>query len=360
MTGWFPADAVGWIALLLGVGLIGLAGWDMFHTVILPRASATRITVARYLAAAFWPLWRRRALAINRSSAREQALASFGPLGVVAAIAVWVALLVTGYGLAFYGLRQQLVPVPDLPGAIYLAGASVLTIGFGDITPVGIPARFLALTAAALGLGTMALGVTYLFSLYASFQRRETLIVRLEARAGAPPSGVALLEDYAAHGEGRALAGFLLEWEIWAAEVLDSHVAYPILAFFRSSHDNVSWVSALGAVLDASSLLLTTVTDGPGGEAEHVNEIGNHCVEDIGNLFGWPETGDPGVEESEFTDAHARLVNAGWSCRPVDEAWAAFRARRASYAGRLNAMALFWLTPPAPWIGDRSVRSARH
>lgn len=360
MSDWFPVDGTGWFALVAGIALIALASWDMFHTVVLPRASATRITVARYLAAAFWPLWRRRALAYNRSTSREQALASFGPVGVLAAIAVWVTLLISGYGLAFYGLRQQIEPVPDLPGAIYLAGASVLTIGFGDITPTGIPARLLALSAAALGLGTVALGVTYLFSLYGSFQRRETLIVRLEARAGAPPSGVTLLEDYAAHAEGQALAGFLLEWEIWAAEVLDSHVAYPILAFFRSSHDNVSWVSALGAVLDVSSLLLTTVSNGPVGEAEHVNEIGNHCVEDIGNLFGWAETGEPGVEESEFVDAHARLVAAGWACRPVDEAWAGFQDRRAAYAGRLNAMALFWLTPPAPWIGDRSVRSARH
>ena len=351
-----PSTPLAWLELTAGIGLVALACWDMFHTVILPRASATRITVARRLTRLFWPLWRRRALGLSRSTSREQALGSFGPLGVVIALAVWISLLITGFGLAFHALADQIRPQPDFAAAMYLAGASVLTIGFGDVTPDGVTSRVLAVFAAGLGLGTMALGVTYLFALYGSFQRRETLVVRLEARAGAPPSGVALLEDYATHDEAGALAAFLLEWEVWAAEVLDSHVAYPILAFFRSSHDNVSWVSALGAVLDASSLLLTTVIDGPRGEAEHVNEIGNHCVEDIANLFRFANGSEPGVEHDEFVDAHARLVSAGWTCRPVEDAWTDFRAKRGTYAARLNVMALFWLTPPAPWIGDRSSR----
>src|SRR4249920_2361362 len=125
-------------------------------------------------------------------------------------------------------------------------------------------ARRLIVTLAAIsGLGTVALVVTFLFSLYGSYQRREIQVVALQAAAGAPPSAVALLETYAQLGLIDRLPGEFVEWETWAVEVLDSHVAYPLLGYFRSSHDNLSWISAVGTVLDAASLVLTTITDVP-------------------------------------------------------------------------------------------------
>jgi hypothetical protein len=140
--------------------------------------------------------------------------------------------------------------------------------------------------------------------------------------------------------------------------VLDTHVAFPLLGFFRSSHDNLSWISALGTVLDAASLVLTTTEGVPRGEAELFKRVGSHLVEDITNLgFRVGMTADPrsaalrtDVDRSAFDEAYARLENAGYRLVPGDAAWRAFDAARAGYASRLDAMAAYWATPANSWL----------
>ena len=349
MSGWAAGLAQGGAGLLL----IALVLWDIFQTVVLPRPSPTRVRLARNVVRLTWPLWRWRALRRVTSVDQEKILGSYAPATVLILLITWMVLLIFGFGLVLYPLRDGISPVPDFGSALYFAGTSALTIGFGDVTATHGLARAVSVIAGGLGLGVVALGITYLFSLYASFQRREILVVRLEARAGAPPSGVALLEAYGAPALRPGLAAFLLEWESWAAEVLDTHVAYPILPYFRSSHDNVSWVSALGAVLDASALILTSIENGPHGEAHMVQRVGGHFVEDLANFFGWPETPNPLVDRLEFDEARARLSAVGWHLLDADTSWERFVAVRSEYATRLNAMALYWVTPPSLWIGDR-------
>ena len=219
----------GWVAGLaqsaLGLLVVGLVLWDIFQSVVLPRPSPTRVRLSRNMLRLSWPLWRWRALRRVTSIDQEKILGTFAPALVVLILITWMALLIVGFGLVFYALRDGIEPVPDFGSTLYYAGASVLTIGFGDITATHGLARALSVVAGALGLGVVALGITFLFSLYASFQRREILVVRLEARAGAPPSGVAMLESYGPEEMRPGLAGFFGEWEAWAAEVLDSHVA---------------------------------------------------------------------------------------------------------------------------------------
>ncbi len=352
--GWAAGGAEAGAGLLL----IALVLWDIFQTVVLPRPTPSRIRVARTLIRITWPLWRSRAIRRVTSVDQERILGSYAPGLVLLLLFAWIALMILGFGLVMYALRDQLSPVPDFGTTLYFAGESVLTIGFGDISAVGGLARVAAVVGGGLGLGVLALGITYLFSLYASFQRREILVVRLEPRAGAPPSGVALLEAYGAADMRDGLAPFFLDWEAWAAEVLDTHVAYPILPYFRSSHDNASWVSALGAVLDAAALVLTCVEGGPTGEATMVQRVGGHFVEDLANFFGWPQVPLALVDRSEFDEARRRLGAAGWRLHDADVAWTRFVALRSAYAARLNEMALYWVTPPALWIGDRG--AVRH
>jgi hypothetical protein len=352
--GWFA----GIVQSVAGLFLIAIVLWDIFQTVVLPRPAHTRIRLARTLTRVSWPLWRRRAVRKVTNADQEKILGSYAPALVVILLMAWIALMVLGFGLILYSLRGEITPGLDFGGALYFAGESVLTIGFGDFSATAGLSRLAAVVGGGLGLGVLALGITYLFSLYASFQRRETLVVRLEPRAGAPPSGVALLETYGASDMRAALPAFFLEWEVWAAEVLDTHVAYPILPYFRSSHDNASWVSALGAVLDAAALVLTSVEDGPTGEATMVQRIGGHVVEDLSNFFGWEQVPLALVERAEFDEARTRLAAAGWTLREADAAWARFVMLRSGYAARLNEMALFWVTPPALWIGDRG--AVRH
>ena len=234
---------------------------------------------------------------------------------------------------------------------MYFAASSVLTIGYGDIVAVGALARIIVVTAAVSGLGTVALVVTFLFSLYGSYQRRERQVVALQAAAGhrRPPSRSS--ETAAQLGLVGRLPDFFLTWQGWAVEVLDSHVAYPLLGYFRSSHDNLSWISALGTVLDAASLVLTTITDVPRGEAKLFKRVGTHLVEDIFNL-GFRAGDTSPVDRSAFDAACDRLEEAGYTLEPRDVAWPAFEAARATYAPRLEAMATYWATPATQWLGD--------
>jgi hypothetical protein len=234
---------------------------------------------------------------------------------------------------------------------VYFAATSLLTIGFGEIVATGMLARIIVVTSAVGGLGAVALVVTFLFSLYGSYQRREVEVVALQAAAGAPPSAVALLESYAHLGLVGRLPDLFVTWEHWAVEVLDSHVAYPLLGFFRSSHDNLSWISALGSMLDAASLVLTTITGVPRGEAKLFKRVGAHLVEDISNL-GFRAGPATTLDRSAFDAACDRLEQAGYALEDRDVAWPAFEAARGTYATRLEAMATYWATPATSWLGD--------
>src|SRR5664279_1777209 len=290
-------------AFALGFFLLALTFWDLFQTVVVPRPTPGWFRIGRYIVRSSWRVL--RAIRDGRPGrSHDRLLGLFAPAATIALLAAWLIGLIVGYGLLLYALRDELRPVPpDLGSTLYFAATSVLTLGFGDIVAEGAPARIIITTAAISGLGVVALVVTFLFSLYGSYQRREVQVVALQAAAGAPPSAVALLETYAQlHLVGR-LPDLFLEWEHWAVEVLDSHVAYPLLGFFRSSHDNLSWISALGTVLDAASLVLTTIRDVPRGHAELVKRVGSHLVEDISNL-GFRSGGSVGIDRPAFDSVY--------------------------------------------------------
>jgi len=254
-------------------------------------------------------------------------------------------------------LGNQIRPPVDFGSAIYVSANSLLTLGFGDVVPVGGLARLVVTFEVGTGLGLFALIITFLFSLFGEFQRREVLVVTLSARAGAPPSGLALLEAYADDEMIDRLPQLFADWEVWSATVLESHLSYPILAFFRSTHDNQSWVSGLGAVLDAATLILTTIEEVPRGPARVMHNVGLHLVEDLGQYFRFDSPTESYVEREEFDEACRELREAGYRIGDVEGAWQAFATMRAQYAGPLNDMARQWLTPPAQWIGDRSMVS---
>ena len=339
------------IAFALGLFLLALTFWDLFETVVVPRPTPGWFRIGRYIVRGSW-----RGICAMRDGrpgrSYDTLLGLFAPAATIALLAAWLVTLFVGYGLILFAIRDELNPVPnDLGTTIYFAATSLLTIGFGDIVAVGAPARIIVTTAAVGGLGAVALVVTFLFSLYGSYQRRERQVVALQAVAGAPPSAVTLLETYAQLGLVERIPALFIDWQLWAVEVLDSHVAYPLLGFFRSSHDNLSWISALGSVLDASSLVLTTIRDVPRGEAKLVKRLGTHLVEDIYNL-GFRAGATSGLERSDFDAACARLEEAGYSLEARDAAWPAFEGARATYAPRLEAMARYWATPATSWLGD--------
>jgi hypothetical protein len=337
------------VSFILGVGVIALVLTDVFETIVVPRPSPGRHRISRALVRPTWRAWRAVGARTRSGLARDTFYGLYAPGAAILLLLAWLILLVVGYGLVFYAVADQLRPAVGLGGALYFAGTSLLTLGFGDIVASGPVARTASLFAAATGLGLVALVITFLFSLYGSYQRRESLVVTLSGRAGAPPSAVPLLESTARLRLVEALPDLFAEWETWAAEVLDSHVAYPLLAYFRSSHDNVSWLSSLGAVLDACALVLTTIEGIPRGQAELTKRGGAHLVEDISNSVGLKGDGS-GVDREQFVAAYERLAAAGYAVADVDQAWHAFERARSTYAGRLDAMAAYWATPATAWI----------
>jgi ion channel len=349
------------LAAAAGILLVLLTLRDVFQVVIVPRAVDRRLRVSAGLTFVLWSLWPRITNRFVRDAdRREDILAMYAPFVMVLLLVTWVVLLITGYGLVLFALRGQLSPQPiSLGAAFYFAGTSLLTIGFGDIAPTGWLARLVSLMAGASGLGVVAVVTTFLFSVFGSFQRRERFVVIVGARAGAPPSGIGLLAVASKAHVG--LNETFREGQQWTAEVMESHRAYPILAFFRSSHDYESWVATLGALLDAATLLLAAVNDDEHGEARIMYVVGRHATHDLASYFGFGdgETTSPGIERHEFEAACRRMRAAGYRMRRGN-CWPEFSRLRSGYAMEINHLARRFEVPPVAWVGDRSLITAPH
>jgi hypothetical protein len=345
----------------LGVLVVFIILFDIFASVLVPRPVRSALLVSANLRRYTWRLWRALLLSIEPPQRREFLLGIFAPFVMVLLLGAWVFGLILGFGLIFLGLAHGLRPMPtDLGSAMYYAGTSLLTIGYGDIVALNGPARIFSILAGVTGLATVAVVLTFLFSLFASFQRRETFVVMLDARGSAPPSGLGLLETHANLDLIDDLSHLFEKGQTWCAEVLDTHLAYPVLCYFRSSHVDVSWLAALGAILDAAALIISTVENVPKGQAKLLHSVGSHLTHDIAKYFGL--LGDDGVlvERSEFVAARQRLEAAGYRLVDEEQAWTAFCRLRVEYAGDLNNMARYWVITPAPWIGDRSLLGSKH
>ena len=352
------------VSVAIGVVLVLVTLSDVFQSVIVPRAVGRRFRVSFYVWRAVWKLWPMLAwkFAADDDSRREDFLAYFAPGMLMGLLVMWGALLIFGYGAIVWGLRAGLTPaIHSYGAAAYFAGTSLTTIGFGDIVARSAGTRFFALVAGATGLGLFAVLTAFLFAIFGSFQVRETFVVMLGARTGAPPSGVDLLSIAGYTNTTNDLDRLLADAQRWAAQVMESHLAYPVLAFFRSSHDYQSWVGTLGTLLDAATLMMTTLEGLPDGQARIFYNLGRHATHDLsGYLLVPQEAASPGIERTEFDSACDRLAHAGLRLRERSLAWERFAEMRATYAPHLNALARFFEIPPLQWIGDRSRLTGPH
>ncbi|HET7465120.1 MAG TPA: potassium channel family protein [Candidatus Dormibacteraeota bacterium] len=347
-------DFVRWLEVVTGVVIILVTFYDIFKSVVLPRPAINKFVLIRRLFFALWNfwLWANERQAPNR---REGWLATFGPVAVLFMFGTWAVILMFGYAFVIDGVHDEIRPMPgDFWESLYFSATTIVPLSYGDLVPVGLGARLAVIFESASGVGIAALVITLLFSLYEAFQRREELVVTLDALAGAPPSGVQLLETAAERNMPERLNITFDEWRAWMAAVLESHLAYPVLFYFRSSHDNEAWLNSFGAVMDAAALVLSSVTTPAEGSAKLTLTIGNHLVEDMVWYFGFARLDDVGVERVEFDQALERLAKVGYKVHDGDQAWEHFSKIRSRYAFGLNAMAHRFAIIPAQWIGDRS------
>lgn len=343
--------------LEVGAGfLLGLiAFYDIFKSIVLPRPAIKKFIFVRQIFFFTWGLWRVIGERIRAPGRREGWLASFAPIAALMMFLIWGGALILAYGLIFDGLRDQIRPVPgDFWESLYISATTLVPLSYGDFVPNGVLARIFIIGESATGVAVAALAITLLFSLYGSFQRREELVVSLDALAGAPPSGLQILETAAELNMREEIVKTFDDWRAWTAAVLESHLAYPLLFYFRSSHDNEAWLNSFGAVMDAANFVVSTVDGEAVGSARLTLTVGKHLIEDMSWNFGFQKSEEAGVEQFEFKEAFARLRKVGYKCRPEDEAWKAFSTIRSHYGSALNQAAKRFAIIPAQWIGDRS------
>jgi hypothetical protein len=348
-------DEMRWLALPAGIVLLYVTLLDAFRTMVMPRASRGRFRLTRVLFLAVWRPWFWLGVRQKTAARRERVLSPAAPFTLFILLAVWAGLAVMSYALILWsppfvhGVRGG----RGFGDVLYISGTSFSTIGFsGHFEAVGW-ARAIVVFAAATGLGLVAVVIAYLPVLYQSFNRREVGIMMLDARAGSPPSGPELLIRAKSRGAHTDLERLFREWERWASDVLETHLSYPLLAFFRSPHDNTSWVTAIGAVLDAATLYVSAI-DHPSDAAELFYATGTHAVEDLFRYFRLEER-TAMIEREEFDGVIDKLAGLGVRLKDRELAWDRFSELRAAYGGRLDALAVRVAATPAQWIGDRSV-----
>lgn len=339
----------------IGAVIVLVTIYDVFQSVVMPRPAVGRLRLSFTLIRASWRVWRKVAERPRKLQTRETALAAFAPMMLVALLVIWGFALILGFALIFSGLHEGLQPQPDSFGtALYFSTGRMLAFSVAGIEATGVATRTFTAIEAASGFGLFALVISLLFSLFNSFQRRETAVVALDALAGAPPSGVQLLETCAKDTMPDQLVATFDEWRLWTVDVIESHLSYPLLFYFRSSHDNEAWANSFGAVMDAATLVLSTIDGGPVGHARLMHKVGAHFVADMRDHFRYQGEAVPGVEREEFNEACVRLEHAGYQLHNQDQAWAHFSDLRSKYGAWLNQTTKGLNVPPAPWIGDRS------
>jgi hypothetical protein len=336
----------------LGLALIILVLFDVFKSVIVPRITSRLFRIAPFLVGRLlWPTYKKLALIGPLRKVSIGMLETFGPASFVVLVLVWLVLMVSGYAFLLFSFRDSVTPhIRDFGEALYFAGASVLTIGYGDVVASTPITRTVVLVGALCGLVFMALVISYLFTIQNWLQLREQIVNTLRSRAGTPPSGLVLLLRYKELNIIPTLGPSFLQWESWAASILESHRAYPLLVYFRSSNKHESWLSAMGSMLDAASILLTSIEDVDVGEADLFYWLSCTCIEAICDYLD--ESGTDGVHltRQEYLDGLSILADVGYKVRTDDRAWNQFSARRAGYMGNLIALATAFSVPVHSWI----------
>ncbi len=342
----------------VGIACLFVALFDAFQTVIVPRRATGRFRITRiYYVLTWWP-WAQVTARIQDPRKRETALSYYGPLSLLLLIVVWAFGLIFGFALLFFSLHAPIQdpqhPHPGLLSDLYLSGTTIFTLGLGDLTPHSPWARLLVVLESGMGLGFLALVIGYFPVLYGAFSRREVNISLLDARAGSPPTAAELMRRHAFPGGGDALNVLLIEWERWSAELLESHISYPLLCYFRSQHSNQSWIGALTAVLDICALMIAGVQEHAARQAQLTFAIARHALVDIAQIFSLPPATDmeDRLPPERFEVLYTMLCQSGVRvCRDGDS-MARLTKMRSLYEGYSVTLSRYLRMPLPPWVAD--------
>lgn len=348
-------------AFLAGLLVVQAVVRSAVRTVVVPRGE--QVLLPRLVFLSMRSVY---GLAVRRASdpvSRDTILARFAPMSLMVLAFTWVTLVL----LAFVPMYWALSDI-SWEDALLLSGSSVTTLGF---RPPNLADAVLAFAEAFIGLGLLALLITYLPTLYGHFSRREADVVKLETFAGSPPSAREMLLRLQRVGRLDQLDQTWTEWEQWFVELEETHTSQPSLVLFRSQRPTSSWITAAGAVLDTASIFLSAVDRPQQGQAALTIRSGYLCLRSIAAFYNLPFDPDPrpndpiAIRREEYDALLDDLAAGGVPLRADrQQAWRDFAGWRVNYDTPLLGLAAFCQAPTAPWSSDRVERftppSLRH
>jgi hypothetical protein len=354
------------LAAVAGLLLIAIVVSDAFATIVLPRRVNRRFGPARLFVLVGWRCWTWLADRLpvsegyQESGRRGEFLGVFGPLALLAFVALWAWALVLGFALVLWGAEVPMIGANadgSFGTVLYLSGITFFTIGFGDIVPGSPLGHAVAVVEGSTGFAFLAVVISYLPTIFATSARRESAIITLDARAGSPPTAAGFLARLGA--DTSALEAQLREWEAWSAELLESHLSYPILTVFRSQHERQSWLGTLTLILDVSSLVLVGLGPAeaalPRRQARLTFAMARHALGDLSQILdAAPLLSEPDrLPPAELARLRTFLAAASLplsSAAFTDDQLTALRTLYEPYAAALAERALLllpaWLPTP--------------
>jgi hypothetical protein len=347
------------ITIIVALLLIAIAVSDAFATIILPRRVNGRFRLTVLFYRYTWKAW--SAAARHSTRRRETYLSLFGPLSLIILLIIWAAMLIVGFGLLQWGAGSHIATAAGrhtLGDDLHMSGSNFFTLGLGDVQPQTAIARLITIIEAGVGFGFLGLVITYLPILYQSFSRREVQISLLDSRAGSPPRAVELLRRIGIYNDRASLEAMMREWDHWSAELLESHLSYPAVAFFRSQHDNQSWLATVTLIMDVTALVQVGVDSVPKGPARNAFAMARHAVVDLCQYLNTPPI-KPKMDRlplSEMPALRDILAEANIPLREGEEADKYLRYLRHLYEPFVHGIAEGLLLTLPPFMPDPAAR----
>ena len=343
--------------LLVGtLGLILLLAtlWDAFETIILPRRVTRSFRLVRVFYQVTWKVWVLIGRIFRSHKSRETHLSYYGPLSILMLFATWAVLLILTFALLHWAAGSA-ITMSGTPSTfrtdLYMSGTTFFTLGLGDVTPRTPIARVITVVEAGMGFGFLAIVISYLPTLYGAFSQRELNISLLDARAGSPPTAAELLRRHSHFANDEILVQYLKDWEIWSAQLMESHLTYPVLCYFRSQHDNQSWLAAFTAVLDVSALIIAYGEGAAKWQAQLTFAISRHAIADLAEVLRVRAVAPARdrLPVGQVAEVRELLLNCGASQNCSEAGDLKLKELREMYEPYLNGLSLRLLMPIPSW-----------
>ena len=345
------------IATILGIPLILLVLWEGFETIVLPRRVTRRFRLTRFFYRSSWRPWVWLVNNLVPVQQRETWLSYFGPLSLLLLLSIWAGGLITGFALLHWALGSTTLIIDGRVGFFtdfYLSGTTFFTLGMGDVLPHSDVGRLLVVVESGLGFAFLALIIGYLPALNQTFARREVSISLLDARAGSPPTASEIFNRHIYERGKDDLRQLLHEWEHWSAELLEGHLSYPVLAYFRSQHDNQSWLAALTAILDTCALIIAGLGGTNKRQAELTFAIARHAIIELSLVFRTKPQNPPQdrLPLEELDKLRALFTSRGQKSQKGDAIDLKLHELRQMYEPHVYALATYFYVTLPPWIAE--------